>query len=83
MADMLVDGKEIDDLTFTPAVNYQFNDDLFAHDESTFDERLYRTDFRGSKQVGSSPALPPKPHLSATVGTGATVSAISGTPRAR
>lgn len=49
MAEQLVDGKEIDELTFTPAVNYRYNDELLGHDESTFDERLYRTDFTGSQ----------------------------------
>jgi hypothetical protein len=50
MLDNYVDGKEVDDLTFTPAVNYRYNDELLAHDTTHFTERLYRTDFAGSKQ---------------------------------
>ena len=33
MEDSLVDGKEVDDLTFTPAVNYRYNDELLGDDE--------------------------------------------------
>lgn len=49
MSEYLVDGKEVDELTFTPAVNYKYNDELLGDDEQTFDERLYKANFRGSK----------------------------------
>jgi hypothetical protein len=48
MYDNFVDGKEVDDLTFTPAVNYRYNDELLGADTSDFSERLYKTDFTGS-----------------------------------